>query len=382
MALEKVGTFVLTDESLDADSERIIAEGIDLTRFEANPVMLYNHIRSVSSWFSNTPDTRSILPIGNWQNIRKQRKRIVADAYIDFDDEFAAKVGNKVRNGIINAVSIGFRPLAWSDAPDDMVKGQTGLTVTKSELWEASLVDVPSNPNAVAISKSVGMPEAETKAINPNGIFIKTFHKISDADAADLLTPKNNLTMANSLFDTVKATVKSLFGKDVENEEQAIKALQEAENIKAETLDIQAVKNALSADFEAVRGDVTKVAADFTAALETARNEFKAAITERDNAISALTDKVATMGVEKEEQTEEVKAEIDAAAESIKALNAKIASLQSGKSGKQTTVEAAAIQTTDTNTGQNVVSNTITSAKSATEMVMNGDSYKRMKFNR
>lgn len=317
MALEKVGTFVLTDESLDADSERVVIDGVDISRFEGNPVMLYNHIRSASSWFGENPDTRAILPIGRWENIRKQRKRIVADAYIDFDDEFAAKVGNKVRNGVLNAVSIGFRPMAWSDDPEDMVKGQTGLTITKAELWEASLVDIPSNPNALAISvsKSVMQPEAETKQANPNGIFIKTFHKLKDTEMAN---DKN-------WFEKAK-TFLAKFGKTVETEEDALKAFDETElpeQPAAPAIDTEAVKALVSeAVTEQVKNAVESVKADYEAKF------------------IALTSQVVELaqGLQETEQVQEVKE--DESAKAIKALELQIANIKAGRRAEKSGIDA------------------------------------------
>lgn len=304
MALEKVGTFVLTDESLDADSERVLIDGVDLTRFEGNPVMLYNHIRSASSWYGDQPDTRAILPIGRWENIRKQRKRIVADAYIDFNDEFAAKIGNKVRDGVINAVSIGFRPLAWSDSPEDMEKGQKGLTVTQAELWEASLVDVPSNPNALALSitKSVKQPENERKEANPNGIYIKTFHKLKD----------NEMTGNNNWFEKAKALL-AKFGKTVETEEEAIKAFDETELPTAQP------------DTDAIKALVNETIAE---AVKTATDAVNA---NAEKQIKALTEQVANLVeiIEDNQKETEAQAEIETENEkAIKALEAQLANLK------------------------------------------------------
>ena len=64
MALEYVGTFVLTDESLDRHSERVIVRGVDLASFKKNPIMLYNHIRTIAGWWGGEGLLEdSILPI-------------------------------------------------------------------------------------------------------------------------------------------------------------------------------------------------------------------------------------------------------------------------------------------------------------------------------
>lgn len=139
-------TIVLSDESLNRHGYRVLTAGIDLTSFKKNPVMFYNHHRS-SSWGDN-----KLLPIGKWNNIRKEAGRLLADAEFDEDDEFAMKVKGKLEKGILNAASIGFEFIAISEDPKQMVPGQVRPTVTKSTLLEASIADIPSNPNCHKLS--------------------------------------------------------------------------------------------------------------------------------------------------------------------------------------------------------------------------------------
>jgi HK97 family phage prohead protease len=69
----------------------------------------------------------------------------------DTNDNFAKTIKSKVLQGFISACSIGFRVLAISEDKKDMVSGQKYPTITKSELYEVSLVDIPSNANAVKL---------------------------------------------------------------------------------------------------------------------------------------------------------------------------------------------------------------------------------------
>lgn len=310
MALEYVGTFVLTDESLDRHSERIIVRGVDLAPFKKNPIMLYNHIRTIAGWWGGEGISEdSILPIGRWENVKKVgNTQIEADAYIDMDDEFAAKVGAKVKSGILNAVSIGFKALAYSDAEEDKVLGQKGLTITKAELMEASLVDIPANPNATVVAKVLHEKSAAAKPGEAEEIyFVKTFHK------------KDN-RMENNMFDAVKAFVKKAFGKDVASEEDALKALQEgAEN---PNLSLDAVKAAMQSEIEAV----------VKAATDALRAETNASILTLTKTVGDLTEALETMSAgpdtveEATEQIDELKAQMDA-------LSHRIASMQTKKSG-------------------------------------------------
>ncbi|PHN00603.1 phage protease [Flavilitoribacter nigricans] len=140
-------TVVLSDESLNRHGYRVLTNGIDIKDFKKNPVMLYNHHRSVRH---NHP--KDILPIGKWSNIRKENGQLLADAEFDEDDEFAQKVAKKFEKGILNTASIGFDFVAISEDPKMMIPGQIRPTVTKSVLLEASIADIPSNPNCHKLS--------------------------------------------------------------------------------------------------------------------------------------------------------------------------------------------------------------------------------------
>lgn len=175
--LEEVGTFVLTDSSLDRHSERVLVEGVDFSDFEKNAVMFYNHHRSEDAWWGDA-DATKILPIGTWKNIRREGGQILADGYVNTEDSFGEKVASAIRNEVLKAVSIGFIALAYSDAEEDKVTGQKGVTITKSQLREASIVDIPSNPNALRV-KNISEQIREKKESGESvEIGEKTFYKI------------------------------------------------------------------------------------------------------------------------------------------------------------------------------------------------------------
>lgn len=136
----------MSDESLNSFGFRVLTDGIDLTDFERNPVMLFGHFRSVAADFKDP-----LLPIGRWENIRKEGGKLIGDAVFDEDDEFAMKVWGKVEKGILNACSIGFEDLQLSELPEHLLPGQVRPTVVRSMLKECSIADIPSNSNAIKI---------------------------------------------------------------------------------------------------------------------------------------------------------------------------------------------------------------------------------------
>ena len=130
-------TFVLHDDSLNTYDFRMLTSGANLEEFRKNPVMFFIH-RDYE------------LPIGRWENIRVDGSRILADAVFDADDPEAMKVAGKVERGFIRAASIGtWAPEEVSDDPGLKVPGQTGPTVTKWTVREASIVTIGANHNAL-----------------------------------------------------------------------------------------------------------------------------------------------------------------------------------------------------------------------------------------
>lgn len=134
----KKRTFTLHDESVNTYGFRMLTSGSNLEEFKKNPVMLLNH----DDWS---------MPIGRWEDIRIEGGRILADAVFDEDDPRAAEVMRKVDEDFIRMASIGaWPPEETSDAYDLMLPGQTGPTVTRWTVREASIVTIGANHNALA----------------------------------------------------------------------------------------------------------------------------------------------------------------------------------------------------------------------------------------
>lgn len=147
--------FKVSDESLNSFGFRVLSSGGDFERFNKNPIALYNHMRP---WRGTNDE---ILPIGTWSDIKVSKSgEITALFHPDIEEEFSQKIAKKVEKKVIVAASIGIIALEWSEDPKHLLPGQRNATVTKWELREISLVDIPSNANAVQLYDEHG------KAIN------------------------------------------------------------------------------------------------------------------------------------------------------------------------------------------------------------------------
>jgi HK97 family phage prohead protease len=67
-----------------------------------------------------------------------------------------------IREGIVNATSIGFQPIEWEFL--DRNRPGSGILFSKVELIEFSYVSCPANPDALIIGKSYGYQRATSRA--------------------------------------------------------------------------------------------------------------------------------------------------------------------------------------------------------------------------
>lgn len=146
-------SFVIVDESrVNSYGFRTMVDGIDLKQYNRNPILLWMHIRA----YRGTKD--EILPLGRVENLRVEgeergKKKLIGDFIFDEKDEFAKKIAQKVEDGFIRMASAGLDPVEWSDAIELKLPGQKRLTLTKSRMFEISLVDIGSDDGALALWK-------------------------------------------------------------------------------------------------------------------------------------------------------------------------------------------------------------------------------------
>ena len=142
----KTYRFIGTSEAKDRDDEIVLLDGWEFKNYEGNPIVLFMH------------DNRS-LPIGKTVGILKDEVKRVLYFDIEFSKsyDFAKTVEGLVEEGILRAVSLGFRVLDWEwDAK------QEALLLTKNELFEISVVNVPANQEAL-IQEGKAAPIESTK---------------------------------------------------------------------------------------------------------------------------------------------------------------------------------------------------------------------------
>ena len=129
--------WVMSDFSIDRDLERIDPAGWDLKSFKRNPIVLWSHdhMRPAIGAVDN-PRVKDGQLIGQ---VRFSSKEI---------DPFAGMIDAKVREGIITTGSVGFKSRKVEILDDP--KATETLIHRQQELYEFSIVNIPSNTNAMA----------------------------------------------------------------------------------------------------------------------------------------------------------------------------------------------------------------------------------------
>ena len=133
--------FVVSRNTVDRDNDTIDQKGWNLDSFRKNPVVPFAH------------DYRS-LPVAKAVDTSIEDGALISTAVFPTRDiyPFGDTVYQMIREGFLNAVSVGFRP-----KKHEVNKDRGGFDFLEQELLEYSIVPVPSNPEALVQARSKGI---------------------------------------------------------------------------------------------------------------------------------------------------------------------------------------------------------------------------------
>jgi len=142
--------WTLSTYDLDRYGERIDPKGWDYKRYMANPVVEWAHRYDIPA-------------IGKMDGLTVDDEGLHGFVYFNDKsfDPFGWAIGERVKNGVIRAGSVGFRVLEIEIPSKEDSKDGTTLIFRKQELLEFSICNVPANPFALA--KSNEEKKAEVK---------------------------------------------------------------------------------------------------------------------------------------------------------------------------------------------------------------------------
>lgn len=159
--------FRLVTPRRDDFGTNILPEGGSLARHKKNPVFLWMHRMKASPTAPQTPEPHHVIG----RVVDYSQDRTAFDILVEFDtaDEFAALCLRKVKDRFINCVSVGFREtkidrLVVEDPVQSALLGvpigERAVIISEWELYEASLVIVGSNEDALALTRAAAEIEA------------------------------------------------------------------------------------------------------------------------------------------------------------------------------------------------------------------------------
>lgn len=141
---------VASTNSIDRHGEVVDNNGWDLKAFKKNPVILWGH---------NHDEPAIGVSKKTWVEGTGKKAKLMIQPLLHDVTERAKAIKTLVEMGIIKTLSVGFKPL---ESPD-------GVTFTKNELLEVSMVNVPANADAMAMAykglKKAGFDEEVIKDI-------------------------------------------------------------------------------------------------------------------------------------------------------------------------------------------------------------------------
>ena len=117
----------ITNDSLNSYGTRVLTAGMNVEQYQRNPVLLYMHERG--------------NVIGYVKDLKVEDGEVTGELMFDEASELSVRCKKQYEFGSLKMVSAGLDILETSEDPELLVQGQTRPTVTKSKLFEVSLVD-------------------------------------------------------------------------------------------------------------------------------------------------------------------------------------------------------------------------------------------------
>lgn len=127
----------ISNSILNQHGTRILTEGVDLEQYKKNPVLLYMHERG--------------QVIGYMQNVAKEGDDIVGEMVFDEVTELSQRCKKQYEAGSLRMVSAGLIVREMSEDPSVLLQGQTRPTITRSRLYEVSVVDIGANDDSLVL---------------------------------------------------------------------------------------------------------------------------------------------------------------------------------------------------------------------------------------
>jgi HK97 family phage prohead protease len=200
---------IASTDTLDSHGD-IVEQTFDLKRYKKNPVVLWLH--NSFGWFDGS-DAEDFLPIGKAEGVKIEDGKLVAKIVLlagtAAEEPLVDKIWRRIQQGVLRAVSIGFRP-GKVTREENADTGKVTYRLSKNELYEISVVPIPSNPDAVA--KSIAFEREQLRRLAANET-AREREEESNMDPKELQAQldkvKGELAVANANLEKAESAVKS-----------------------------------------------------------------------------------------------------------------------------------------------------------------------------
>lgn len=132
----------ISNESVNCYGTRILTSGLDLAQYQRNPVLLYMHERGTV--------------IGVVKDIKVEGQDVTGELVFDEATDLSKQLKKQWEFGSLKMVSANIQILETSEDKQLLAEGQTRPTITRSKLFEVSVVDIGGNDDALVLSNGNG----------------------------------------------------------------------------------------------------------------------------------------------------------------------------------------------------------------------------------
>jgi hypothetical protein len=217
---------VISNSKLNDRGTRVLTSGIDISQYQRNPILLWQHNRP----YRGTKD--EVLPIGRMENLRIDGDNLIGTPVFDENDDFAKQIKSKWDAGFLKMVSAGIDIIEVSEDVALMVLGQRRATVTKSKLFEVSIVDIGALDDAIVFRKDgriLNLASGEDALIIPEITFKNDLNTdkmksialklgLSEtATEADILTKIGSLQTLAANAESLQKQIDEQFAKSIDS---------------------------------------------------------------------------------------------------------------------------------------------------------------------
>lgn len=129
----------ISNDSLNSYGTRVLTSGMNVEQYSRNPVLLYMHERG--------------NVIGYVRDVRVENDEVTGELVFDEATELSRRCKKQFEVGSLRMVSAGLDIVEMSEDKELLVAGQTSPTITRSKLFEVSVVDIGANDDAIVLKK-------------------------------------------------------------------------------------------------------------------------------------------------------------------------------------------------------------------------------------